>query len=262
MLDVTTSGKRLNAFGALAKLPLTVISATPAADQVLSNANADYQLRFSHPILATSIVASDFLVNSIPADSFQLINSSTLSFHFNTSPLSSEGLQTMQLVDGSVTRQFDLASSQPFTESFRFDSLPMQVVSSSLAPGQVDLELNEPIDPSSLSVSDLQVDRARRPPRRLIHTCFHHHRLMRSNLRISFAVGAHRSPANPRWLYSSTSNWTTPPPDAFTSCRDSPPRVGPAHRLRTDQRPRRMTPSHSPGRWPVAFFLQSWVLMA
>src|SRR6185295_16752178 len=71
-------------------------------------------------------------------------------------------VQTMQLADGSVSRQVDGASSQAFSESFRYDALPLQVDSSSIQSGQplvqVDLNLSEPINPASLNLSDLKID--------------------------------------------------------------------------------------------------------
>jgi len=209
LLGITTTGKRLNAFGTLAALPLTVIDAIPGPDQALSNSAADYQLHFSHPILASSVDASDLLVNGIPADSFQLINAGTVSFHFNNSPLGSEGLQTMQLVDGSITREFDLAASQPFSESFRYDALPMQVVSSSIAAGQVDLQLNEAIDPSSLSPDDLQVDQGTVTAAQIIDPQHLRFTILgldpEVTLHISLAAGALTDQfANPSLAYSST----------------------------------------------------------
>ncbi|HEV8292291.1 MAG TPA: S8 family peptidase, partial [Tepidisphaeraceae bacterium] len=159
---ITTTGRRLNAYGALAQLPLTVINATPGVDDVVSTAELDYDLNFSHPITPESIDASDLHVNDIPADSFIIDNPTTVTFHFNSSPLSAEGLQTIQLVDGSITRQLDGAISQSFSGSFRYDALPMQVTSSSIERDQsvvhVNLNLNEPIDAASLNLSDLQVD--------------------------------------------------------------------------------------------------------
>jgi len=162
LAGITITGRRLNAFGALAQLPLTVINSAPAANQAITTAELDYQLDFSHPITPESIDASDLLVNDIPADSFVIDNPTTITFHFNSSPLTTEGLQIMQLLDDSISRQLDGAVSQPFTESFRYDILPMQVTSSSIERDQslvhIDLQLNEPIDPSTLNLTDLNVD--------------------------------------------------------------------------------------------------------
>ncbi|HEV8606295.1 MAG TPA: S8 family serine peptidase [Tepidisphaeraceae bacterium] len=162
LTGITTTGRRLNAFGALAQLPLTVINSTPAPDQAVSTAALDYQLIFSHPLTPESIEPTDLLVNDVPADSFTRLTPTTISFHFNTSPLTAEGLQTMQLADASITRQLDSAAVQPFSESFRYDTTPMQVLSSSIQRDQteahIDLQLNEPLAPSSLNLTDLQID--------------------------------------------------------------------------------------------------------
>ena len=70
-----------------------------------------------------------FLVNGIAADSFTLTNSTTITFHYDASPVVSQGLQSMSIAAGAISRQADGAPLAAFSASFRYDVLPIAVTS-------------------------------------------------------------------------------------------------------------------------------------
>ena len=160
----TVTGKRLNAYGALLQLPLTVINSSPAPNAVVSTLLNDFTLTFSHPIDPSSLEPADLTVNSIAANSFTLSpDSKTAAFHFNTSPITSQGVQSLHIAASALSRLADGALIGQITQSFRYDQTLLSVVSSTPPNSAIvespmtgiDLVFNEEIDPASLSVSDL-----------------------------------------------------------------------------------------------------------
>ena len=81
-----------------------MISSTPAAGSVVTGTPpTTFSLTFSEPIDPTSIVASDFTVDGIGADSASLsADGLTITYTFNTSPVTTQGSETMSLPAGSV----------------------------------------------------------------------------------------------------------------------------------------------------------------
>jgi subtilisin family serine protease/methionine-rich copper-binding protein CopC len=159
----TVTGKRLNAFGTLQQLGLSVSGSTPAADSIVVTAPVDFVIHFSNPYASASVQASDLLVNGAAADSVIYTDADTLTFHYNTSPVTAQGLQTMAMAAGSVLRQSDGNALSAWSSTFRFDSAAMGVIATnpannalvSLPIAGIELTFNEPYSPSSISIADL-----------------------------------------------------------------------------------------------------------
>ena len=154
---------------ALFDLGPAVVSSDPAAGQVVTTTPpTTFSLTFSEPIEASSIVASDFTVDGVPADSDSLSSDGfTITYTFNTSPVVTQGLQTMNLPAGSVIGALDgHANTAAFTASFFYVNTQLQVSATSppvgsvfTIPGNIDLvvQFNKAISPYAVTTSDFQV---------------------------------------------------------------------------------------------------------
>ncbi len=146
-------------------LGLQVLTTNPAVGAILSTPPTDFVVNFSSAYTPASVDASDFKVNGIAADSFVLNDSDTITFHFNSTPVTSQGQQSMSIAAGAMTKQSDSSASVAFTGSFRYDAVTMQVTATNPANGsgvalpltQIDVTFNEPYDPASLSAADLTI---------------------------------------------------------------------------------------------------------
>src|SRR4029453_12757020 len=121
------------------------------------------------PVDPATVQASDFTVNGTPANSDVLGGGNTqITFHFNSSPGTMQGAQTMHIAAGAFNQQSDNAPNLDFTCTFRYDVLLLQVASTVPAVGgtfsppapnnyNYDVNFNEPVDPASVQDSDLMV---------------------------------------------------------------------------------------------------------
>lgn len=146
---------------------LYVAGFTPSADQVVGSPPTDFVITLSDPVTAGTVDAGDLLVNGIAADSVTIDDAQHLTFHFNTSPVSVEGLQTLEMVAGSLTRSSDANPLRSFSGTFRYDPSPLSVTGISPTVGSTAtlplttlvLSLNGTYDPASVSTSSLVLDR-------------------------------------------------------------------------------------------------------
>src|SRR6266576_2119767 len=146
----------------------TVTTTTPACNSVINTQPLDFIVNLSDPALPSSVQATDFTVNGTPANSFTYSGppSTQITFHFNSSPVVTQGVQTMHIPAGAVLRNPD---SQPIFEfqcTFCYAITPLQVTTtnppvggtfSPPAPGdyQYDVNVNQAIDAASVQTSDL-----------------------------------------------------------------------------------------------------------
>jgi hypothetical protein len=145
----------------------SVVSSTPAAGAVVTGTPpSTFSLSFNQPIDPASIVAGDFTVNGIPADSASLSGDGlTITYTFNISPVRQQGKASMNLPAGSVTGAGDDIGNDAFTANFYFTQVQLQVtgtsptVGSILAGPTIDLILqwNKPFNPASFSPSNFFV---------------------------------------------------------------------------------------------------------
>ena len=172
--DVATGIGSPQAGGLLPTLALfdlgpAVVSSDPATGQVVTTTPpTTFSLTFNEPIEASSIVASDFTVDGTAADSDSLSGDGlTITYTFNTSPVVTQGLQTMDLPADSVIGALDgLPNVGDFTTTFFYVTTQLQVISTSppvgsviSIPGNIDLvvHFNEAVNPFAISTSDFQV---------------------------------------------------------------------------------------------------------
>src|SRR5262245_842730 len=156
-----------NVFYKRINLTISVTTTVPAVGSVISNQPTVFTVNVTEPINPASLQASDFTVNGIPATSVAYTpGTTTTTFSFSSSPVTTQGLQTMNVAAGAFT---SAAAGDPvaaFTGTFRFDTLLLQVVATAPPVGGVftlpspfthDVTFNEPINPASVQPGDLQL---------------------------------------------------------------------------------------------------------
>jgi hypothetical protein len=144
-----------------------VTTTDPACNSFTTTQPVDFTINLSDAADPSTVQASDFTVNNIPANSFMLMNSNTqIIFHFNSSPVTTPGLQTMHIPAGAIQRISDGQGIFEFLCTFCYAAMPLQVTStnppvggtfSPPAPGDYpyDVNFNQPVDPASVDTSDL-----------------------------------------------------------------------------------------------------------
>ncbi|HWX15061.1 MAG TPA: dockerin type I domain-containing protein, partial [Chthoniobacterales bacterium] len=145
----------------------SVTSTVPACNSIINTQLTQFVVNLSDPALVSSVQASDFTVNGIPANTFTLSNgNATITFTFNTSPVTTQGPQTMHIPAGAILRNSDSMPIFDFTCTFCYAVTPLQVTTtvppvggtfSPPAPGTYSyaVNFNQAIDPGSVSTSDL-----------------------------------------------------------------------------------------------------------
>ena len=82
-----------------------VTTTTPACNSTISTQPVDFVINLTDPVNPATVQANDFTVNGIAANTVALSNgNATLTFHFNTSPVSTQGPQTMHIAAGAFNR--------------------------------------------------------------------------------------------------------------------------------------------------------------
>ena len=144
-----------------------VTSSDPACNSVVSSRLTDFVINLSDPVQAATVQASDFTVNGIPADTFTLSNNNTtITFHYTSSPVITQGAQTMHIDAGAFLRDPDGDPVLEFDCTFSYDATLLTVtdtvpaVDGTFSPPaprtyQYDVNWNEAVDPASVATSDL-----------------------------------------------------------------------------------------------------------
>jgi fibronectin-binding autotransporter adhesin len=144
---------------------LLVTASTPASGAVLTTPPLTFSVTFNLPFDPASISNSSMLVNGVAASSFNY-SGNTINFTYATSPVTQQGLQTMSMAAGAILQQSSETPMTAFSSTFRYDALPMQVVSTSPVNSSVveipfstiTVGFNEAILASSLSSSNIVVN--------------------------------------------------------------------------------------------------------
>jgi protocatechuate 3,4-dioxygenase beta subunit/methionine-rich copper-binding protein CopC len=149
------------------QLAPSVVSSTPAAGSVVTTTPpTTFSLTFTEPIDPSSITASDFKVNGVPADSASIsADGLTITYTYNTSPVTQQGDETMSLPEGAVKGLGDQAGNAAFSANFLYVQTQLEVTGTSPAVGSVlaapvtdiVVQFNKAFDPYSVSSSDFQV---------------------------------------------------------------------------------------------------------
>lgn len=143
-----------------------VVSSSPAEDGLVTTAPLQFVFDFSTDYSDASVQAADLTVNGVPADLVELTDDDTLTFTFLSSPVTTQGMQSMQIAAGAIEDESFEAIDQ-YDAVFRWDAVPMQVLSSTptanstatLPLTNIRLDLNEAYDVASLGVDDLALSR-------------------------------------------------------------------------------------------------------
>jgi hypothetical protein len=144
-----------------------VTTSDPACNSVISTQPTDFVIDLSDAVNTGTVQATDFTVNGTPANSVTFQNGDTqITFHFNSSPVSTPGVQTMNIPANAFTRVSDGMGNFEFNCSFCYVITPLQVTTTNPpvggtfappAPGdyQYDVNFNQAVDPASVGTSDL-----------------------------------------------------------------------------------------------------------
>jgi hypothetical protein len=145
-----------------------VTSTIPACNSTINTQPTNFTVNLSGAVDPTTVQPTDFTVNGTPANSDTISPGNTqIIFHFNSSPVTTQGPQTMHIPAGA----FNDTSGHPvadFSCSFCYALTPLQVTTtnppvggtfSPPAPGDYayDVNFNQAIDPSSVQTSDLTI---------------------------------------------------------------------------------------------------------
>ena len=105
-----------------------VTTSDPACNSIISTQPTDFVINLSDAVNTGTVQATDFTVNGTPANSFTFQNGDTqITFHFNSSPVSTPGVQTMNIPANAFTRVSDGMGNFEFNCSFCYVLTPLQV---------------------------------------------------------------------------------------------------------------------------------------
>ena len=145
----------------------SVTTTDPACNSIIDTQPTDFVINLSDPVDPTTVQATDFTVNGIASNSFVLSNgNATITFHFNSSPVTTQGAQTMDIPAGAFNSASDNMPNFAFDCTFCYALMPLQVTTTNPpvggtfeppAPGdyQYDVNFNQAVDPASVATSDL-----------------------------------------------------------------------------------------------------------
>ena len=144
-----------------------VTTTNPAVGSTVTTQPTIFTVSFSVPVNPSSLSGSEFTVNSLPANSVTVNTAdTTATFTFNLSPVTTQGLQTMQLAADSVTLLGNpVATISEFAGTFRYAAVLIQVSSTNPPVGSaftlpggpftLALNFNTPFDPLSVNTASL-----------------------------------------------------------------------------------------------------------
>src|SRR5947207_768042 len=145
-----------------------VTTTTPACNSLINTSPVDFVINLSDPVDPATVQATDFTVNGTAANSFTLNSpqNTQITFHFNSSPVTTPGPQTMNIPANAFNRASDNQGNFAFNCSFCFDTAQLMVTTtnppvggtfSPPAPGdyQYDVNFNQAVDAPSVQTSDL-----------------------------------------------------------------------------------------------------------
>ena len=147
-----------------------VTTTDPACNSVINTQPVDFVINLSDAVNTSTVQAGDFTVNGTPSNlAPTFANGNTqITFHFSSTPVTTQGPQTMHIPANAFTRVSDGQGNFAFDCSFCYALMPLQVTTtnppvggtfSPPAPGNYnfDVNFNQPVDPASVQDSDLTV---------------------------------------------------------------------------------------------------------
>lgn len=164
----SSDGGILHLPSALAELdlPWSVVTETTIADELVFQALTSFEISFSAPFDAGTVDPSDLTVNGIAADGVTIIDTDTAEFTFASSPMTTSGVQTMQIADNAILRADDAKPIQGWSATFEYDQIVIGVDSTAPLDGSkiqlpvtaVQFTFSEEYDPASVQTTDLLVN--------------------------------------------------------------------------------------------------------
>ncbi|MBY0588976.1 S8 family serine peptidase [bacterium] len=166
LAGITVTGGRVNAYQSMLRLGFVVRDVTPAFNSISNTPPTTFTVRFSDLFDPSTVDAGDLQVNGVLADSVSVVNDSTLSFSFLSSPVVTPGIQTISFATDTIRRLSDGDSVAGMSTTFRYDPISLAVSSASPSAGSVALSplssivltFNETFDPTSISTRDLVIN--------------------------------------------------------------------------------------------------------
>jgi hypothetical protein len=151
------------------RVGLTVSATDPAVGSVVVAQRNAFTVNVNQPVDATTLQGSDFNVNGLPANSVTYTPGTTsITFNYATSPMSAQGVQTMQIAGGAFLSASSGNPVREFSGTFRYDVLLLGVnntipaIGGTFSPAapatyQYDVNWNEAVDANSVQTADLQL---------------------------------------------------------------------------------------------------------
>jgi hypothetical protein len=143
---------------------IVVVSSTPAnGTTVVATPPTDFSITLSAPYNPASVKANDLKVNGIAANSFTLTSPTVITFHYTTTPVTTQGVETMSVAAGLIGQLGGGPTNSAFSATFRFDALVIAVDSTTPANGSaavapltsLTVHFNEAFDPTTINNSNL-----------------------------------------------------------------------------------------------------------
>src|SRR5262249_20241955 len=110
---------------------LVVDASSPSEGDIVPTPPVDFTIDFSNPVDTAALQQQPgaLTVNGQPANSVSIVDSNTATFHYDSSPVTGEGQQTMAMAAGSVQASGGIASPslRAWSKTFRYDPLRLQV---------------------------------------------------------------------------------------------------------------------------------------
>ena len=107
--------------GSDGKIRMVVAKTNPDLGAIVSAPPTSYVVDFSYAYDPATVQAGDFKVNGIAASAVTLTDADTATFTFASSPVTAEGVQTMHMDTGAVTRLSDGLPLAVYDGSFTYD---------------------------------------------------------------------------------------------------------------------------------------------
>src|SRR5207248_3932692 len=166
---VTISGQsQQDSFTDRELVGFAVTTTSPNCNSVINTQPVDFVINLSDPVDTSTVQASEFTVNGTPSNLTPTFSNgnATITFHYTSSPVTTQGPQTMHIPAGAFNRASDGMPNFAFDCTFCFDTAQLQVTTtnppvggtfSPPAPGdyQYDVNFNQAVDPGSVQTSDL-----------------------------------------------------------------------------------------------------------
>jgi hypothetical protein len=146
---------------------LLVSGSTPSnGSSVFATPPTTFTIDLDGAVNPSTVAAGDLTVNGIAANSVKIDSTDTiLTFQFTSSPVTTQGAQSISIAAGDFTRAFDGAPNAAFNASFNYANTQLQVTSTNPAAGSdisppvttLDINFNKAVNPATVNVNDLSL---------------------------------------------------------------------------------------------------------